>query len=110
MGRPLPRRTESDRRAARPGANPQKGSREMTRDAHPYHMGQMSDAERIATLEANERNMARDLAAIRKSLDEVVKTLNEMSGGKKAVLGIFALVGSFLGACAALVGMHIFGK
>lgn len=70
----------------------------------------MSHVERIAVLEANERNMARELHAMNLKLDKVVTTLNEMSGGKKAVMGMFGLIGGFIGVLGTLFGLHLFGK
>jgi uncharacterized protein YqgC (DUF456 family) len=80
----------------------------------------MSDVERIATLEANERNMARELKAIHMSLTAMTvnmvavnKTLSEMSGGKKAVMGMFALIGGLIGVFGTMFAMfaiHPIGK
>lgn len=78
-------------------------------DIPPYTQ-HMSDKERIATLEANARNMARDLRSINAKLDKVVNTLAEMSGGKKAVMGLFGIIGGAIGTVATLFGLHLFGK
>lgn len=70
----------------------------------------MPDGERIATLENELEHVSKQLAAMDIKLDGVVKTLDEMSGGKKAVLGIFGLIGGVIGVFATLFSLHIFGK
>lgn len=89
----------------------------MSDEGHPYQYFPMSDQERIATLEANERNMGRELKAIHlvlaemsKDLTAVNRTISEMSGGKKVVLGIFTLIGSAIGVFGTLFSLHLFGK
>jgi hypothetical protein len=82
----------------------------MSGEGHPHQYHGMSDVERIAVLEANERNMARELRAMNAKLDKVVTTLSEMSGGKKAVMGMFGLIGGAIGVFATLMGLHLFGK
>lgn len=89
----------------------------MSNEGHPHQYHPMTEAERIATLEANERNMGRELKAIHaalgamsKNLTDVNKTLSEMSGGKKAIMGLFGLIGGAIGVFATLFGMHLFAK
>ena len=41
--------------------------------------------------------MRADIAEIKTDVKKIVSTLSEMSGGKKAILGMFALVGGVIG-------------
>jgi tetrahydromethanopterin S-methyltransferase subunit G len=76
-----------------------------------HHTGQgMPDGERIAILEANERNMSRRLEAMDRKLDKVVNTLAEISGGKKAFIALYGLIGGAIASFATLFGLHLFGK
>lgn len=70
-------------------------------------------SERIARLETDARR--RDeyegrtderLEKIEALLTEIKKKFDEMSGGKKALLGLFSLLGALLG----IVGSFLFGK
>lgn len=80
-------------------------------DDFQYHHGvQMPDGERIAILEANERNMSRRLAAMDTKLDRVVTALDQMTGGKKAVMLMFSVIGGIVGIVATLFGLHLFGN
>lgn len=73
-------------------------------------MTRLPDGERIAVLENEMEHLVKQLGTMDLKLDTVVKTLDEMSGGKKVVLGIFTLIGSAVGVFGTLFGLHLFGK
>lgn len=58
---------------------------------------------RIAILETEVRGLKVSVEQLDKKLDSILDTLAQMSGGKKAILGLFALLGGFIGAGAAVI-------
>lgn len=71
--------------------------------------------ERVATLEAEMRQAKAELTAANEKLDKIVRTLDQMSGGKKAVLGLFTLIGMAIGAATSILtaiasGVHFTPK
>lgn len=68
-----------------------------------------TDAERIAVLESEMDQVRQDLADIKADIRKILTTFNEMSGGKKAVLALFSIVGGLVGAAVTIAGM-ILGK
>lgn len=63
-------------------------------------------AERIARLEQAEKDTRSDITEIKLDVKSILNTLAQMSGGKKAVLGLFTLLGGFVG----IVGTMLSGK
>lgn len=70
--------------------------------------------ERIAALEADNRHILDQLNNImdaqrsaNNSILMIQKTLSELSGGKKALMALFALIGGAAGSFGTLFGMHI---
>lgn len=63
----------------------------------------LSQGERIARLEQSEKDMRADIAEIKADVKKIVTTLNEMTGGKKALMALFAALGSVLTLAAGLL-------
>lgn len=55
-----------------------------------------SQVERIARLEVSDEQKASDIREIKADVKKIVATLDEMTGGKKAVMAMFAALGSVL--------------
>lgn len=68
------------------------------------------DGERIAAMEMDILHLTKQVDAMNLKLDGVVNTLSEISGGKKALMGLYGLVGTAIGAIATLVGLNLFGR
>lgn len=66
----------------------------------------MSDVERIAKLEKAEEELREDISEIKKDVKGIVRTLSEMSGGKKALLGLFAIIGAVVGMIGTLFAIQ----
>ena len=71
----------------------------------PDRLNQMMPAERIAVLESEMSQVRADLADIKADVRKILETFNEMTGGKKAVLALFSVVGAIVGAIVAVVGI-----
>lgn len=62
---------------------------------------------RIAVLERDVRDLEASLKEVNGKLDSIVTTLAQVSGGKRALIGFFAIVGSVVTAAAALAGIAV---
>jgi len=70
-------------------------------------MSARSIEERLATLEANQRNLADDVAELKADVKTVLATLSQARGGWKALLALAALAGAagaFAGKLIAALG------
>jgi hypothetical protein len=68
-----------------------------------------TDAERLATLEQENREFRANIAEMKGDIKSILGTLAAMSGGRKALLGLFMMVGTFLGGIVSLVAAIVSG-
>lgn len=68
----------------------------------------LTERERIARLETEVRNVRSDMDEIKSDVKAILRKFDEMTGGKKALLGLVALIGALVGIVAGVVGM-LFG-
>src|SRR6478736_4675671 len=62
-----------------------------------------SNEVRIAVLELEVRSIKASMRDVNSKLDSIMDTLAQMSGGKRAIFALFAIIGGFIGAGAAVL-------
>lgn len=70
----------------------------------------LTERERIAILEQEVHNLRDDLSEVKADVKLLLAKLNELSGGKKALLAIFSALGALIGVAATVVTFFIKGK
>lgn len=61
--------------------------------------------ERLARLEEQAENQAARMDIVQRDIRAIRSALDQMNGGKRLLLGIFAAIGALVTAAAAIVGI-----
>lgn len=64
---------------------------------------------RIAILETKMQQMAEDIAQLKIDVRTILDKFNQMTGGKKALMALFAVLGFLIGAAGSLTSL-LLGK
>jgi len=73
----------------------------------PEAVVQLTMEERLATLEQQMRDARADIARMEGKLDAIQSTLDQMAGGKKVVLGLYAAFGGLIVAAGNWLSSHV---
>ena len=60
---------------------------------------------RIAILETKMQQVAEDIAQLKTDVRTILDKFNQMTGGKKALMALFAVLGFLLGAAGSLTSL-----
>jgi hypothetical protein len=60
---------------------------------------------RIAILETRMNQYAQDMAELKSDVRSILEKFNQMTGGKKALMALFAVLGFLIGATGSLMSL-----
>lgn len=68
-------------------------------------MGDNGHGIRIAILETKMQKYAEDMAELKSDVRSILDKFNQMTGGKKALMALFAVLGFLVGAAGSLTSI-----